>query len=75
MIGGWNGVVGLQTVEIWCSQNKRWYQGSKLQKRRTGCCATVASDLPNIKDYSIEEREKLVDERYRNANEREQQIV
>lgn len=71
VIGGWNGIVGLHTVEIWCSKTKRWYQGSKLQKRRTGCSACLVKDVPNIQDYGIVDREKLIDERYRNANETE----
>lgn len=69
MIGGWNGIVGLHTVEIWCSQSKRWYQGSKLQKRRTGCSACLVKDVANVADYGIIDRENLINERYRNAHE------
>ena len=71
MIGGWNGIVGLHTVEIWCSQTKRWSLGSKLQKRRTGCSACLVKDVANVADYGIIERENLIDERYRNAQEAE----
>lgn len=67
VIGGWNGVGGLRTVEIWCDQTKRWLLGTKLMKRRTGCAACVVSDLPNIEDYAYLTRESIVQERVMNA--------
>ena len=66
MIGGWNGIVGLRSVEIWCPQTKKWSQGPKLEKRRTGCCACLVKDIQNINEYAVNERETLIDEKYKN---------
>lgn len=67
MIGGWNGVAGLNTVELWCPQSKRWLLGSKLSKRRTGCSACVVRDVPDIELYTCQQRDQLVRERFLNA--------
>ncbi|RWS04234.1 kelch-like protein 10 [Dinothrombium tinctorium] len=64
VIGGWNGVGGLRSVEIWSDETKKWVLGTKLQKRRTGCAACVIRDVPKIEDYVYQQREEMVAEAF-----------
>ncbi|XP_025017833.1 kelch-like protein 10 isoform X2 [Tetranychus urticae] len=67
VIGGWNGVGGLRTVELWCDKAKRWLLGTKLIKRRTGCAACVVTDVQNIENFAWLARENIAQERILNA--------
>ena len=67
VIGGWDGVGGLRTVELWCDKTKRWLLGTKLIRRRTGCAACVVNDVPNVENYAWPARENIVQERVNNA--------
>ncbi|RWS29475.1 26S proteasome non-ATPase regulatory subunit 8-like protein [Leptotrombidium deliense] len=62
VIGGWNGVGGLRTVEIWSNKTRKWVLGSRLLKRRTGCAACVACKVPNIEEFTFNERESVVED-------------
>jgi len=67
VIGGWNGVGGLRTVELWCNKTKKWMLGTKLIKRRTGCAACIVRNISNIEEYAWPTRENIVQERLLNA--------
>lgn len=62
-IGGFNGVVTISHCECYVPENNEWLEATDMSVIRSALTANVVHGLPNIRDYTHKERDKLVEER------------
>ncbi|XP_049799963.1 kelch-like protein 10 [Schistocerca nitens] len=62
-IGGFNGVTTIFHVECYDERTNEWYDATDMNVCRSALSACVVKDVPNVRDYIHQQRERFVEEK------------
>lgn len=62
-IGGFNGLATIAHTECYDADRNQWLEATDMTVNRSALTANVVSGLPNVRDYTHQDRQRLMEER------------